>query len=156
MNIKEIRNLEWNILWDWSKVPKTPSFKLKKSFISKNDIHIYIIDVVKDLARKLDIEYSELYKLIQEENEAFYSTMENIFSKNGLLTESDPNFNMLCELFKIPSIPSSDPVKTLLNNFNKLNDFQKLEVLANLKLISVNVTTPAGNELPKNNLTPIL
>lgn len=140
MNIADIRKLHWSTIDDWSYIPKTCFGKFRR-YISKSDINNFITQNVRILARKLCVDYNELYKLISDENEAFYSIMDELFQRCEGVGANDEEFLALQEFFRVPCLPylHSDPVASILLDFEKLNDRQKEEVLSKLKSESTKV-----------------
>lgn len=149
MDLKDIKKLEWKSIYDWSLLPRTGKGKFRQRLITEGDINNFITFIIKNLARSLIIDYKELETLIKDENAAFYSIMEDTFQNNTEIKISDDNLKLLQGIFKIPIVPSyrSDPVNTLLTNFERLSDVQKVAVLTKLSLFSIKIV---DNNTTKN------
>lgn len=144
MTIDEIRKLKWNTLssnvWE-EQLPMTNIGKFKKKYASKEDVETFISDQISITARKLNIDYIEFLKLVKSENQAFYTFFDYIYENYAGLGGNSLDMLNLQNFFKLPTIPNKqfNPVEDVLLRFEKLTDFQKIEVLEKLKLISIRI-----------------
>ena len=144
MTIDEIRKLKWDYLssyiWE-EQLPMTNIGKFKKKYASKEDVETFISDRISITARKLNVDYNAFLQLVKDENKAFYTFLDNIYESWDGLDHKDSDFKKLQMFFKLPILPDtrSNPVKDVLLRFEKLTDFQKIEVLEKLKLISIRI-----------------
>lgn len=79
MNAKDIRKLNWVPVTDWSELTQTYFDFFGKPFVSKTDIEIFIENIFKDIARKLNLSYNDINRIQKEENSSFYKTMKSLF-----------------------------------------------------------------------------
>ncbi len=144
MTIDEIRKLKWDYLspyiWE-EQLPMTTIGKFNKKFACKKDVEVFISNQISITARKLNVGYNEFMQLVRNENIAFYTFLDSIYESWDGLDHKDSDFKKLQKFFKLPTLPDAraNPVKDVLLRFEKLTDFQKIEVLEELKLISVHV-----------------
>lgn len=145
MYANEVKNLKWVPVADWSELPMTNFNIWEHAFVGKSDVESFVENVFKDVARKLNIPYTELEPILKEENSAFYSTKDRLFKQFGGVSKTHPR---LCELEKMLRIPDvttvpdnadQSKVDKFLTDFSALSDREKLEVLQRLGTVSVKV-----------------
>lgn len=74
MNAKDISKLNWVPVTDWSELTQTYFTLFGESYVQKTDIEIFIENIFRDIARKLNLSYNDINKIQKEENSAFYKT----------------------------------------------------------------------------------
>lgn len=74
MNAKDISKLNWVPVTDWSELTQTYFTLFGESYFQKTDIEIFIENIFRDIARKLNLSYNDINKIQKEENSAFYKT----------------------------------------------------------------------------------
>lgn len=146
MTLNDIRKLNWITVEDWSKIPTTSEYS---GFIVKEDMNCFIEDMIHDVARKLNLPFSDVYTLIKDENPAFFETKRKIYSISSSIHKDSSQFAMLKKLFKIPdtSKVKKDNVGELIESFYCLSDMDKLRFLESIKIFSVKVTKNEKNLL---------
>lgn len=145
MYANEVKNLKWVSVLDWSELTMTHFNRWDKAFVGQTDVDSFVENVFKDVARKLNIPYTELEPILNEENSAFYSTKERLFKKYSGVSKDYLRLLELEKMLRIPdvtSVPDSTTqsnVEKFLADFSALNDREKLEILQRLETVSVKV-----------------
>lgn len=192
MNAQEIRNLKWVKLEEseeyenWKLLPRRTINE--KSYIENALLDIYLDDVYKQIARKLNISFKDLSTIIKEENSSFYTLKKEIFIRSTSRIGTDDgawdllkSYLMIPDVNSVPMIPRTDvklDVKVLidyisvlaseerkqlaeslkeseylgeksssekiLEDFKKLSDLEKFQVLNSLKLLQVKIEFPTN------------
>lgn len=192
MNAQEIRNLKWVKLEEleeyenWKLLPRRTINE--KSYIENALLDIYLDDVYKQIARKLNISFKDLSTIIKEENSSFYTLKKEIFIRSTSRIGTDDgawdllkSYLMIPDVNSVPMIPRTDvklDVKVLMNyisvlaseerkqlaeslkeseylgeksssekileDFKKLSDLEKFQVLNSLKLLQVKIEFPTN------------
>ena len=145
MTLNDIRKLNWITLEDWSKIPATS----RAGYISEDDMDCFIKDIVRDVARKLNLPFADVFGIIKDENPAFFASKRKVYSSISGLSTGSVDFVMLKKLFKIPdtSKVKKDNVGELIETFYSLSDMDKLRFLESIKVFSVKVTKNEKNLL---------
>lgn len=145
MYANEVKNLKWVSVSDWSELTMTEFGGWNKEFVGKSDVESFVENVFKDVARKLNIPYTELEPIFKEENSAFYATKDRLFKHFKGVLRVHPSLIKLEKMLKIPDVTTipdninQSNVDKLLTDFSALNDREKLEVLQRLGTVSVKV-----------------
>ena len=145
MYANEVKNLKWVPVLDWSELTMTNFSDSNKAFVGKSDVENFVENVFKDLARKLNIPYTELEPILIEENSAFYSTKDRLFKKYKGLSKTNLRLLELEKMLKIPEVTtvpdnvSQSNVDKILTDFFALSDIEKIEVLQRIGTVSVKV-----------------
>lgn len=141
MEAKDIRKLNWVPVTDWKELTQTYFNFRNGKYVQKGDIESFIENICRDIARKLNISYTDIFPILKEENSAFYGTMKRIFDENIYYGIADNSLTELKQLLRVPDVESikDNSVEKVLNDFSLLKDTEKIEVLKRLKLVSVKV-----------------
>ncbi len=142
MNAKDIRKLNWVLVTDWSELTQTYFTLFGESYVQKTDIEIFIENIFKDIARKLNLSYNDINRIQKEENSAFYKTMKSLFQDLfSYFNKYDPSLLALEKMLRVPDVDSikNNDVEKILHEFSLLKDTEKIEVLKRLELISVKI-----------------
>ena len=106
---------------------------------------MFVENVFRNIARKLNISYADLESILREENSAFYSTMYRLFKNyyNGV-SKNDSQLVEVEKLLRIPDVTSvsahiKSNVDKMMNDFSILTDTEKLELLQRLGIISITI-----------------
>lgn len=191
MKAEDIRNLNWVKLEDteeykdWKNLPKRQIVGMLH--IHSGMLEIYLEEVYRQIARKLDISFFELSKIIKEENSAFYTLEKEIFRGKSIIEVQDESwkflksFLMIPDVNSVPMIPKSDneiglkeliqyvsvlpneekkelaqslkqfeekklgnSSEKIIEDFKKLSDLEKFQVLNTLKLLQVKIEFPTN------------
>ena len=137
MNAKGISKLNWVPVTDWNELAQTYFDFWGTPFVSKTDIEIFIENIFRDIARKLNLSYNDINKIQKEENSAFYKTMKSLFQ--NFFSYFNKNVHSLLALEKMLRVPAVDSIKNnyvekILHEFSLLKDTEKIEVLKNWNL----------------------
>lgn len=147
MNLEDVKNLRWIKVSDWDGLTETHFNKDGDSFVSDNDMENFINNLFKEISRKLDIPYNDLIPILKSENVSFYEAKERLFKKYAF-GSTNRALNSLKMLLRIPDVESIPMVpkidsqinsKTVLDSFYALSEIEKLEVLKELKLLSIKI-----------------
>lgn len=146
MTVNDVRKMEWGIVSDWSELTTTNFNSWNDAFVGEADVDCFVENIFKDVARKLDIAYAELEPIIKEENASFYHTKRRLFQRIEYVPKLHNRLLELEKMLRIPEIAEKHTkmickptVEQVLQDFSKLNDLEKLEVLEHLKLVSIKV-----------------
>ncbi len=148
MNAKEVTNLKWVHVSDWSELTETSL--LDPSMVCKADVKIFVENIFRDVARELKIPYRNLKPILKRENSPFYSALRRTFRKYYSLNEDSPRLLAVQKLLRIPDINNNFDhdidqtiVDEFLTDFSSLNNSEKLEVLKHLQDVNfkINVFT---------------
>lgn len=145
MDANEVKNLKWMLVTDWSKLSKTYRGFLGDLYVGESDVDCFVENVFKDVARRLNIAYSELEPILKEENSAFYSEKARLFGRYTSVTGYHMGLLKLEGMLRIPDVLaffediSKSSVDKVLYFFSALTDMEKLEVLQRLGQVSVKV-----------------
>lgn len=141
MKAKDIKKLNWVPVTDWKDLTQTYINLYNGKYVRKEDIECFIENICRDIARKLNISYIDIFPILKEENSAFYGTMKRLFIHNSFYSIADNSLMELEQLLRVPDVESikDNSVEKILNDFSLLKDTEKLEVLKRLKLVSVKV-----------------
>lgn len=146
MDAKDVRNLRWTTLDDWSELPASSSNR-NMTYVSMKDMDIFIEHVCKKLSRQLNIPYEQLKPILEEENSAFFKFKREIFNIDGgtAYAKTHSLLKDLQSLFRIPVVSDADidssdgELKLCLKLYEGLSDFKKMVFLHNIGKIEVKV-----------------
>ena len=145
MYANEVKNLKWVSVSDWSELTMTHFNTWGTAFVGKSDVESFVENVFKDVARKLNIPYTELEPILREENSAFYSTKDRLFKNYNGVSKTHSRLVELEKMLRIPDVTtvpdnvSQSNVDKFLTDFSALSDREKLEILQRLGTVSVKV-----------------
>lgn len=145
MHANEVRNLKWVPVSDWSELTRTSFNTFEDAFVGKSDVESFVENVFKDVARKLNIPYSELEPILKEENSAFYSTKDRLFRQSNFISKNCSCLVELERMLRIPDVTNvlhnvnQSTVDKVLTDFSALTDREKLEVLQRLGTVTVKI-----------------
>lgn len=141
MKVEDIRNLNWVKLEeteeykDWKNLPKRNI--AGKLHVQSALIEVYLEEVYMQIARKLNISYRELSKMIKEENLAFYTLKKEMFQGKSLIEIEDgawklvKSYLMIPDVNSVPMIPKTDNkigLKELIQYVSVLSNEEKKEL----------------------------
>lgn len=145
MYANEVKNLKWVPVADWSELTMTNFNIWDDASVGKSDVESFIENVFRDVARKLNIPYTELKPILKEENSAFYSTKDRLFNQFSGVPKAHSRLLQLEKMLRIPDVTTvpdnadQSKVDKFLTDFSALSDREKLEVLQRLGTVSVKV-----------------
>ena len=94
---------------DWANLPSTykdvgGTWQIDYRYmVERSQILSYVEYIIKDVARNFGCSFSEISKLIKEENTAFFSALDCVFKKTGSIEKDHENLNVVLKLFKVPT-----------------------------------------------------
>ena len=146
MEAKDVLQLPWKNVADWSKL--TATFKGIRFAISEDDLDTFVDFIFSDISRKLQIPYDQLYPILEEQNRRFYSLKADLFKDynyyktNGINDEQ--SHAKLMNLQKALIIPDTDfitgnKVDRCEMLFNEFSDAEKLDFLSRIGKINVKI-----------------
>ena len=120
MRANEVKNLNWVPVTDWSNLPQTVFDWFNCSYVGETDVYNFADDIFRHTARKLEIPYSELKPILEEENSAFYETCARLFYCYKGLAPNDKRLTNLKSLLRIPEAPkvSISRVEKVFSDFS--------------------------------------
>lgn len=145
MYANEVKNLKWVPVSDWSELTMTNFNSWDTAFVGKSDVESFVENAFKDVARRLNIPYTELEPILKEENSAFYSTKDRLFKQFSGVSKTHSRLLELEKMLRIPDVTTvpdnadQSKVDKFLTDFSALTDREKLEVLQRLGTVSVKV-----------------
>lgn len=145
MYANDVKNLKWVPVSDWSELTMTNINSWGTAFVGNSDVESFVQNVFKDVARRLNILYTELEPILKEENSAFYSTKNRLFMQFGGVSKTHDRLLELEKMLRIPDVTTvpenvdQSKVDKFLTDFSALTDREKLEVLQRLGTVSVKV-----------------
>lgn len=128
MHATDVKNLNWISVTDWGNLQMT-SLTFDGYKVGKKDIKNFAESVFRDVARKLNITYKELYPIFKEEKQSFYSACQKLFGQHLAFDKNDDNLIKLQSMLMIPDATNISSVEKILADFATLTDTEKLEVL---------------------------
>lgn len=137
MKPEEVRNLNWVKVDDWDGMTATYEEK-GEMYISKKDIIAFVENIFREVARKLDIPAKKLLPIMQDENNAFFQILSDIFADYDAIGPKAEVFLELKKLLRVPDIYFSDKKKTTVENL--IYEFNKLSVEDKKKFTQVLIT----------------
>ncbi len=144
MNAEKVKELKWIPVKDWHTLPCSCN-GLYSYQVTKRDCEDFVENLIRMVARKLNIKYEELAPIIKEENTAFYNYMNRIFYSNYCFKYDSLALNILKKMLWMPDITNisdtfnESPVDKIINDFNSLSDDEKFQVLKRLSKVSIKV-----------------
>lgn len=148
MKAKDVLNLPWKKVTDWSEL--TSSYKIiakynLEYYVSSTDVDVFVENVFRDIARKLDIPYKELKPILMAENKAFYTLKKRLFKIYKGCGGASPNLIGLQKTLRIPDISNietavtKDNVSSCLKLFEELSDIEKAVFLQKIGKINIKI-----------------
>lgn len=145
MHANEVKKMNWVNVKDWSELTKTYRCGTGELIVGKEDVDSFVENVFKDVARKLNISYTELKPILEEENSAFYTIKKRVFIDHSGVPKDDTSLLELEKMLRIPNVESvinnvnQLNVANLLKDFYALSDEERLEFFKRLGVVSVKV-----------------
>ena len=145
MEAKDVMNLPWKGITDWSELPAVWIADKGDYCVTVEDIDVYIENIFRDIARQLKIPYETLLPILKDENHAFYSLKEQMFQNDLIYGVTGSRLTDLKRLLRVPDISNikeidtADNVSCCLEMFEKLSDVEKIEFLQKIGKINVTI-----------------
>ena len=148
MKAKDVMNLPWKNVTDWSELPASDEdlwLSRKYHYVCSTDVSVFVENVFMDIARKLGIPYEELQPILASENKAFYTLKERLFKVHTGYLKSSARLIELENTLKVPDISNietavtQDNVSICLKLFGELSDIEKTVFLQKIGKIHIKV-----------------
>lgn len=146
MEAKDVMSLPWKKVTDWSDLSASDEDRWSgKYFIGEADVDVFVENVFREIARKLNIPYEHLKPILVAENEAFYSLKGKIYKT---CTGYDRKHTRLAELQNILRVPdisniedavTVDNVSACLKLFEGLSNIEKMVFFQKIGKINVKI-----------------
>lgn len=142
MSACNVKKFKWIPVTDWNELTQTYS-TFSGVYVGENDVDNFVENVFRDVSRQLNMNYSELEKILVEENHAFFETKSRVFKNTHGYSKDHSQVIGLQKMLRIPDVSailSDKPnIEKILNDFSSLTDIEKIEILQRLGTISVNI-----------------
>ena len=145
METRDVMNLPWKKVTDWSELSKSLEGRLGDYFVCATDVDVFVQNIYKDIARKTNIPFNELKPILETENSAFYSLKERLFKNHEGYCRKHARLIELENMLRIPDISNihenvlEDDVSKCLKLFNGLSDTEKTMFLQKIGKINIKV-----------------
>ena len=157
MEAKDVRNLPWETVTDWSKLSATDQDIFGNFYITKKDLDSFVTNVFRNISHKLHCPHEELLPILEEENEAFYTIYKEYFHdhcsfslcRQEHLLKAFKNALRVPDTSGIEKPITKSNVDSCLQLFENLSDMEKIIFLQKIGKINVKVeyaTVPTGKE----------
>lgn len=123
MEAKDVRNLLWERVTDWSELSASASGWFA-CCVCETDVDIFVENIYRDISRKLQISYEQLEPVLKSENEAFYSLKQKLFGACSKYGRGEIQLLELQNTLRVP-ICTQDKVSLCYNLFEELSDIEK-------------------------------
>lgn len=140
--IKDIKQLPWIPVADWSQLPATSNSDHDIHYrISSQDFDAFLENLYKDISRKLNMPYKKLKRIIKKENVAFYKLKRKVFYKYEALSPTSSITTDLQNTLRVPdtSFIEKDDLTTCLKLFNNLSTSEKLSFFEKVGKINIEI-----------------
>ncbi len=145
MEAKDVRNLPWKKVEDWSELSASHFNWRRNSFVCETDVDMFVENLYRDIARQLNIPYEKLQPILVAENEPFNSLKARFFEKWEGAIKTCPALIELEKTLRIPDVSkikncdATDKVSTCWKMFEELSDTEKMLFLEKIGRINVKI-----------------
>ena len=143
MDLKDVKSMKWTRVPDWRGLSASCAYSFGV-FVTKIDIDNFVESIFWDVARRLNIPYTELEPILKEENSDFYVSKERLFDNHSIgVKKDDLTLLKTQRMLKIPDVTilgyddDRTEVERILEAFAALSDIEKLQVLERLGTVKV-------------------
>lgn len=102
MEMEEIRS---QLIWDkvdWSPLIGTYANPFGSFEVTENDINVFVENLYRDVARRLDFPFLEIRTFLEEENAPFYELKKRVFNKFYSYDKKDNRLQALQDTLRLP------------------------------------------------------
>ena len=144
MNAEKVKELKWIPVKDWDSLSRS-GIGISSYQVTKKDFEDFVENLIRIVARILNIKYADLAPVIKEENAAFYNYLNRIFStkysyeNDSLTSQQLKKMLWMPDTTNVPVTFNESSVDKIINDFNSLSDDEKFQVLKRLGKVSVKV-----------------
>lgn len=134
MEMEEIRS---QFIWDkvdWSPLIGTYANPFGSFEVTENDINVFVENLYRDVARRLDFPFLEIRTFLEEENAPFYELKKRVFNKFHSYDKKDNRLQALQKTLRLPVIPVTDNVLMLFNNLSESDKMKFLEKIGKINV----------------------
>ena len=111
-----------------------------KPYVYEKDIDIFVLQLFKEVARQLKVNFNELKLILEDENEAFFKLKKDLYKRYNSLSMLSMDWLNLTKKLRIPDIRNTeDKVNECIQMFNKLSNLEKIEFLAKIGNINIEI-----------------
>ncbi len=145
MEAKDVMNLPWKKVTDWSELPASGESWSGKYYVCDIDVDVFVENVFRDIARKLNIQYEQLKPILVAENEAFYSLKRRLYKTYTGYDRRNIRLDELQNTLRVPDISNIedavtvDAVSACLKLFEGLSNIEKVVFLQKIGKINVRI-----------------
>ncbi len=145
MEVKDVMNLPWRKVTDWSDLSASAELFSGKFYVCKTDVNVFVERLYRNVARQLSIPYGNLLPILIAENGPFYTLKDLIFSDDHAYSKDDSKLIDLESTLRIPDTSkfnnnvATDNVSACLKMFEGLSDVEKILFLEKIGRISVKI-----------------
>ncbi len=145
MEAKDVMNLPWKRVTDWSELSATNEDWKGDYFVCEADVNVFVENVFRDIARKLNIQYDQLKPILVAENEAFYSLKGRLYKAYTGYSRKHIRLAELQNTLRVPDISNIeddvavDTVSACLKLFEGLSNIEKMVFLQKIGKINVKI-----------------
>ena len=146
MEAKDVMSLPWKKVTDWSELSASYEDRWReKYFVCAVDVNVFIENVYRDIARKLNIPYEQLEPILKAENEAFYSLKKKLFKAYSGYGRTNKRLIELQDTLRVPDTSNiedtvtADNVSVCLKLFEGLSNIEKMVFLQKIGKINVKI-----------------
>ena len=121
----DLRKLEWGTPSDWSQLIPTAASYTGRPRLCKEDILRFLDYKIHEIARDSGLPFEEARRIIAEENSAFLSYVDAIFSGEQLYKIDSDCIVNIRKLLILPSVKAT--VGRVLRMYNRLSTIKQEE-----------------------------
>ena len=145
MEAKDVRNLPWKQVTDWSGLAASSRNWAGDRFVCEANVDVFVENVYRDIARQLNIPYEHLQPILVAENAPFNSLKSQVFRGDIVYGRNHTTLIKLEGTLRIPDISkveddvATDNVSACLKMFEGLSNIEKMLFLEKIGKISVKI-----------------
>ena len=145
MEVKDVMDLPWKHVTNWSELCASHEGRRGGYFVCVKDVDVFVTNLYRDIARKLNIPYEQLKEVLEVENEAFYSLKKQLFNANTGYGKYHDCLITLQRTLRVPDTSNiedyviMDKVSTCSKIFHELSDVEKIAFLQKIGKINVKI-----------------
>ena len=82
MSAEHLRRMKWIPVKNWKNLTATHK-GMDGYLVSEEDVDIFVENLIREIARRLNLPYEEVDKVIKEENSAFFKLKAKVFKQEA-------------------------------------------------------------------------
>jgi len=103
MNATQVKEMDWTNILDWQDL-SISEINLYGQYVGKEDIDVFVEKTFKQIARDLEIPYSELEPILKEANTEFFEEEKRLYEKVDGYSKGNVLLARLKDMLKVPKI----------------------------------------------------